>query len=166
VWGIWSSKSHVWMIMITTIIITWVSPICITLYNLMRTVIVPVKVRKHTSDTNECIKGIKPHKCITPQANNTAGVSTTVSSPPITSHILMFLHLILTLTSRAPWRKTLLWKWETSTRCQYLKSEALRKIQYKYFSSTGMTYMENLTSIMSNARIWWQQCLSTVSAYY
>ena len=112
-----------------TVITMSISSICITIYNLMQTTINSVKITKDTSN----IEGITPHKCITPQANNTATVSTVDTNPPITSHILMFLHLILTLMSWAPWRKTLLWKQATSAKCQYLKSEVLKQIQYQYW---------------------------------
>lgn len=103
----------------------------------MRTAINSVKIMKHTSDTSVC-GGIKPHNCMTPQASNTATVSTAVTNPPITSHILMFLHLILTLTAWAPWRKTLLWKQATSARCQYMKSEVLKQTQYQYLDLAEM----------------------------
>jgi hypothetical protein len=100
----------------------------------MQIIINSVKIRKDTRN----IRGIAPHKCITPHANNTATVSTADTNPPITSHILMSLHLILTLILWAPWRKTLLWKQANSAKCQYLKSEVLKQIQYQYWDLAEM----------------------------
>jgi len=114
------------------------SSICITIHNSTHITISSVKITKETPNISACTGNIKPHKCITPQANNTATVSTADTNPPITSHILMFLHFILTLMSWAPWRKTLLWKQAMSAKCQYLKSEVLKWIHCQYLDLAEM----------------------------
>jgi hypothetical protein len=102
------------------IITSSISSICITHYNSTHTTINSVQMMICMSNISVRTGETKHHTCITPHASNTATVSTTDSNPPITSHILMFLHLILSLTLLALWRKTVPWKQATSAKCQIL----------------------------------------------